>query len=344
MNTNSGQVRSLLPFKTITKSKAVFSSIVSDIVSPPIETYITTPKPSKADYASYDKEFRVHLSDEMIAFHNLTKSKINDFMEMITSKKQNNTIESCNMVEYIKTIEMWENESFGVYKEPLKTYFNGYDYTCNIDFGKQLTLSLFGATIKEYFNSSQSVNIAMMDTKINTIPINNEEKINEYIKSCNPVPSYLVNYFDYKKTFLPSAQIAYPEKYSQYYIKQLQQNDTREVKIKIKPNSIKLSLHKKDNIPDSLLKFTILYKVETIGVMQTLKDDDLNFANAINLCQQNFGNKLTPPLTCGGANDEINKLIDELSKKTSIEFITQTLKQLIFEVDYNHTNQNNIES
>jgi hypothetical protein len=247
------QKKSILNIKPVfTKSlkkncKTYYTSInTASLISGYIYTYITTPKPN-LNYPSYDKEFRIFLNDDIRTFHIECKEAIEEYIKNCEQKIINGKLDNNSKKEYENMISVWYNAcDKDLYPDPLKTLLEDYDYTYNITYGENIQIFNNQVKLYEEMSNGESLYInTKLNGEIDKASID-EATMNTYLETTKILPSYIKEYFNYKKENNSKKLKEEDKGFAEFYLSKLQQDNDREIKVKIKPYSIKLSTQVKD--------------------------------------------------------------------------------------------------
>jgi hypothetical protein len=340
------QKKSILNIKPVfTKSlkkncKTYYTSInTASLISGYIYTYITTPKPN-LNYPSYDKEFRIFLNDDIRRFHKECKGAIEEYIKNCEQKIINGKLDNNSKKEYENMISVWYNAcDKDLYPDPLKTLLEDYDYTYNITYGENIQIFNNQVKLYEDMPNGESLYInTKLNSEIDKASID-EASMNTYLETTKILPSYIKEYFNYKKENNSKKLKEEDKGFAEFYLSKLQQDNDREIKVKIKPYSIKLSTQVKDE--GILRRASIIYGGFIITVLPSYKKH-----NEDNNSNSNFSDKVRDtPLGSENkyllnSNDEdliskFNKLISKFSKEKIIELIDTLTEE--------HNSENNLE-
>jgi hypothetical protein len=310
-------IQNISEFKTPSRktSKTIYSNISSNIISKKYKTYIVTPKPNP-NYPSYENEFRIFLSSEITEFHDIVKHEIEVFAGVVRNKLNDEKINSHEKKKFTEINSMWEDKAYPPleYNEPLKKLLCDYDNTYNLKYGQYIALGHFGLSLYEYVGDVEIHINNSLELEIEKVS-ENEDAVIKYLNSNKCHPSYLEDYFNYKKEFTNKKSKVEEEKmFTKFYLCKLQRDNDREIVVKIKPSAIKLSSHNEDG--SIIHKSSINYTAYSITVQSTHKkhnQDDDEF-------ESNFIDKIknTPPIDI---IEKVNEVLDKISKDRLIDIL-----------------------
>jgi len=338
------------------KTTAIYSGIrSSESNNYNFKSYIIKPKPNLL-YPSYEKDFKIYLSENIITYHEKIKSHIALYFDNIKNKLLRKDINESLIKEYDNIIKTWEESAYTSYPS-LKSLLENNDCTYNLQYGNDMTIqinklftNIYQSKVdyKDYYEQfkkdKKNMNYSEIFISIESLnniiekACENEETINKFIKNNKEKNYYYVEeYFDYRKDYMEQRKDASRKLkkdkedemklYSEFYVSNmLQQDNHREIIVNLIPSSIKLATTK-----DGKKKLCIIYMARSITVFPNHIIHNIEGNLEIDTIESDLSYSST-----GDKNNEIYKLIDMLynhseESKTELNNMLLKLKELFID-------------